>query len=539
MHHALAGTEFDLAADWIEQHADALIKRGEHHTLAGWLARLPQTVLDTRPPLLLIHATVRVMLHDLERAERDLDTAQNNVAAAEPQVRQGMKGEIAALRALIASLQDDLPRAVRLAQEALVALPPTDVRRRAEVMYRLGVAHAWQGEVAAATAVYLETKRLSLEANDLHTALLAMINLAAMQSMQGNFPQALALNQQTLAWATEQGVQQMPILGMVHAELARICYEFDQLDQAMTHSEAAIQAGERGGLPRLRADGHILRVMVLIAQRDLVGAQAEMDKAERLIEQYELPLRYRGFALRLKLHLSLATGDLTAAEQWAQHSGRTTSETLDYPHEEERLALAHWLVAQGHYAEANAFLERLRQFAEARHHLNQVIRMLALQAKTLALLGDRAQALTTLERGLTLAAPLGYVRTFVDQGQAMQVLFLEFRFWLARRAPASLGAPLLAYVAGVLAAFPNDEASRVEWPIQPAQSSAQPSSDLLSSREIEVLHLVGAGASNQEIAEQLIISLNTVKRHIHNVFNKLGVDSRTQAVAQARTLGLL
>jgi LuxR family transcriptional regulator, maltose regulon positive regulatory protein len=545
--HALTASDFVLAADLIERSADALVKQGEHHTLRGWLQRLPISVLDANPRLLLVHATVLVFLHQLDRAERDLDAAQLGAQRAESALHQRVLGEVLVIRANIASQRDDITHAVTLAQQALAALPPESVRLRGETMFRLGVAYAWQGHVAEATEAYTEARRLGLEANDVYTALLALINLAALQSEQGQLSQALASQHAALAWATAQGAQQMPILSIAHAELARLFYEFNELDQAVHHIEAAIRASERGGLLRLLVDAHCLMVTVRQAQGEFGLAQAALHQAEQVLEQYRLPLRYRSFALRTKMLLALASGDLVSASQGADNRGLTVANEIEYSHEEEHMGLAHLLVAQGHYAEALTFLGRLHSFAERQGRFNAVIPMLALKAKALHLLGDREEALATLERGLALAAPQGYVRTFVDQGEAMKSLIAELTMGLTRHPLHAEQEALYHYLSALLSAFPGGTTSGDELPTQPPTSDAhrvrttasQILVEPLSERELEVLRLLADGAANQEIAEQLVVAVNTVKRHVSNIFGKLGVANRTQAVAQARTLGLL
>jgi len=286
----------------------------------------------------------------------------------------------------------------------------------------------------AAIAAYTEARRLSLAANDLHMVLRAMMNLAAMQFVCGHFQQALALSQQTLTWAAAQGVEQMPILSVTHAELGNLYYEFNELDTAKQYIQSAIQFSERGRLPRAQADSYILMALVLQARGDLVAAQDAIAKAEQLVEQYQLPLRYRDFALLVKIMVLLARGDLATAANWAQETSMTLEDELDYPHEGERIAVAHVLVAQGHYTEVIAFLARLHAFAEAQRRFHRVIQILALKAKAQHLLGTHDKALATLAHALSLGAPEGYVRTFVDQGEAMQRLLLDLRVSLARRA---------------------------------------------------------------------------------------------------------
>lgn len=546
--HALAAPDFALAAQLIEAGADPLLRRGEHNTVERWLTRLPLAELDRYPPLLLLHANVLLLRHDLERATRDLAAAEVGLQQAEPHRRQRILGEVAALRSHIASLQDDLPRAVTLAQEALTLLPAEDRQRRGEIFFRLGVAHAWQGQVDAASVAFAEAQRLAVATGDQHTAIWAMINVGAMQSTQGYLPQALALQQETLTWAATHDARQAPILSLVHTELARLYYEFNDLTLAEQHSQEAIRAGARSGLPRVVVDGHILMAMVQQARRDPIAAQQAMSEAEALIERYHLPLRYRGFAARIKLGLALANGDHAAAMHWRATTAATITDAITYPRQEELMALAQVLVALGDYPPAIVLLTRLHEFAEAGGWFQLAILMLALKARAQYLLGDQPSAYATLEQALRLAVPNGFVRAFVDQGDAMRFLLLGFRFWLAQQAPAEQYIEVRQHIEQLLNAF-DDQLPTAIAPVESAStqnpklvvelSKSKNPADLLSEREVEVLRLLVNGATNQEIAEQLIVSLNTIKRHVSNIFNKLGVNNRLQAVTRARARGII
>jgi LuxR family maltose regulon positive regulatory protein len=528
--HALTAADFGLAADLIEQSADALLMRGEHNTLQCWLARLPCAVLDAHPQLLLVHAAVCLLLHQLDRAERDLDAAERSVQRVEPALRQRILGEAAALRANIATFQENLPRAIALAQQALAELPPEDLRRRGEVMVRLGIAYAWSGAALAAGEAHAEAVRLSTAAGDTNTTLQAMVNLAAAQAMRGRLREAVAINRQALQLAVEQGVAQFPITGFIHCELAIMLYEWNELEQAIAHLQAAIELSERGGRPRVLADCYNWLALVLQAQGDRDGAQAALDKSEQLIHLYSLPVRFSASANLAKVALWLAQGEVTIAAAWAQTSGISVLDEPAFMREDEYLAFIRIQIAQAQYRPALDFLSRLAPPTRADGRFYGLTKILALEAKAAYLMGDKLHALSALQPALALAAPEGYIRTFVDEGEAMHEVIAECATRSAewRRHP---------YLENLLAAFTTpDRALKSGSNRLPALLTPV---DLLSIRELEVLRLLAAGASNHEIGERLVVTLNTVKRHIRNIFNKLAANNRTQAVARGRELGLI
>ncbi len=175
--------------------------------------------------------------------------------------------------------------------------------------------------------------------------------------------------------------------------------------------------------------------------------------------------------------------------------------------------------------EAVGLLDRLLQAADAGERTGSVIEILVLQALAHEARGDIPRALGPLERALTLAEPEGYVRILVGEGEAMRTLL--------RHAVARGTAPV--YTRRLLAAF--DRSARPAS--TPAQVAATELTEPLTMREVEILRLIAAGMRNQEIADQLFISLSTVKRHIANAYGKLGVRHRTEAAARANELNLL
>jgi LuxR family maltose regulon positive regulatory protein len=195
------------------------------------------------------------------------------------------------------------------------------------------------------------------------------------------------------------------------------------------------------------------------------------------------------------------------------------------------LARAH--LAQDKAEEALAALDPLLAPAEAASAFLHVIEVCALKALALRALGDTSAALASLKRSLALAEPEGYVRMYLNEGAPMGALL--------RKAASHNIAP--GYVDRLLAAFEAEKscspAPQVPCPPAPSPPCSSALADPLTPRELEVLHLISQGLSNKDIAEELVIALNTVKRHTSSIYSKLGAKSRTQAIARARELGLV
>jgi LuxR family maltose regulon positive regulatory protein len=229
-----------------------------------------------------------------------------------------------------------------------------------------------------------------------------------------------------------------------------------------------------------------------------------------------------------KSRLHLTQGELAAAtSEWEQVSVGDDEPT--FVREIEQIARARLLVARGEQDEALRLLADLREAAHAAGRTGREIEILALEALTLQAKGKKERAVRTLAQALALAEPEGYVRTFVDEGPEMAALLSE---GLEAQQRGRLTPDVPAHYLRKLSASLERDASRTATP-----GAERP--EPLSERELEVLTLVAAGKTNQEIAKELFVALSTVKTHIKNIYGKLDARNRTQALARARELGLL
>jgi LuxR family maltose regulon positive regulatory protein len=256
-------------------------------------------------------------------------------------------------------------------------------------------------------------------------------------------------------------------------------------------------------------------------QHQPAKAREAMDLAGRLSNEHHLLPRYSIWVKSILTRLWIAQEELGKAADLIQQCGiKIDDEEIPYLHEPEYLGLTRLLLAEGNYEAALTLSQRILQKAEATNRMRRVIEVLALQALLFQAKGKTDQALKTLDRALSLAKPEGYIRSFLDEGDQMtRLLHLAKSQGLEKE-----------YVAELLSA-----AYEIAGAIH---STTQAMSAHLSRREVEVLKLIESGCSNKEIAAKLYISIATVKRHISNIYGKLGAQSRTQAIAAGKELGL-
>jgi LuxR family maltose regulon positive regulatory protein len=352
-------------------------------------------------------------------------------------------------------------------------------------------------------------------------------DLGEVQRAQGNLDAARQTYRQALATVRES--RQPAHLGLAHVGLAQVLYERNELTAALDHATRGVTLCRELAFTTPLATGLAMLARIRQAHGDAAGAWEAMGEAGHAGLSPEVisllnPVRAR---------LLLAQGDVRAAAQWTAAAGLNPDDEPDYPREPAYLVLARVLLAQNDPDPALALLGRLLDAAASQGRTGSVIEIQALRALALAASGDRAGALGTLADALVLACRPGHVRVFADEGAPMHALLAELSGARPGQAhPASLIDP--GYLAALLRASQADAA-----PSRKHAGAAPGLPEPLTDRELEVLRLLAAGASNQRIAHDLVVALDTVKKHVTHVLGKLGAANRTEAAARARQLGLI
>jgi LuxR family maltose regulon positive regulatory protein len=378
------------------------------------------------------------------------------------------------------------------------------------------------GNLVDARSAYTEAVRISEAAGNIHMVFIAKANLAEILIEQGQFHQAAKIYFETLKMAALPDGQISPLAERAYAGLSRISYAWNRLETAAEYAHQCIELSLRWGSNEYQAIGYVVLAELEHGKGNPEKAQEAMRAAEQLIREYPLA-PWRSIWVKSALaRIWIAQGNWGRASELVQESGITMDGNpkdteIPYLHEPVYFILLRLFLAQGNHEAALTLSERLLHEAETTNRMGQVIEILVIQA--LAFQGKKAldQSLAVLERAFTLAQPEEYVRVFLDEGEPMAKLLYQAR------------SHRIGYALELLSAMGK---------ASPKQPPAQLLIEPLSLRELEVLKLIETGCSNQEIAAKLVISIATVKRHISNIYAKLGVESRTHAVSMARELGL-
>jgi LuxR family transcriptional regulator, maltose regulon positive regulatory protein len=536
--HALAAGEMEQAASLVEQIAQATLLRGEVTTLLGWLSALPEAIVHARPLLSLAHAWALDFIGHVDAAEAQLEDVGQHMQQQATAADGSLLGSAAAaLQAFVAGQRGDVPGMMALAQQALARDLADSGAPRSLSLLALGNAHFFTGDLAAAHQTLATVIATHQVTGDLFATMMAIYILADVELHQGQLHQAAELLQQGLQLGTRDDGQPLPIAGLAHMALGDVLRERNELDAAMHSLRTGIALARQWGV-------HIFLVDSTIALARLKQACGDGDGALQVLRDFEAQTHdawdtpwHRAQLAACRARLWLAQGQRALASQWAQdYAARLEAEEpklrplvkYGFAH----TTLARVRLAEGRPEEAVQLLTRLLTVAEAGGWVGDVIEFLALQALAQQMQGASTQALTTLGRALALAEPEGHVRLFVDEGAPMAALLAQSA---ERRARSD---PLFNYIEQLLRAFPEPQhQAQIVGRSPPERSNALV--EPLSERELDVLRLLAAGLESPEIARELIISVSTARTHIKNIYGKLGVHGRVQAIERARALGLV
>jgi LuxR family maltose regulon positive regulatory protein len=484
-----------------------------------------------------VHGAILSLLNRPDMADRRLQEAERALALlpVNDQTRH-LQGIMLTVRAELTRFAGDVDASVKFAREAAALLPPTDRAARQRAADYAALDFLVTGDMVRASEVYpAELIATTQAAGDLIGNFSVISTVGWARVYQGRLREAAQLFQAGLAEVAATKLQHFFADTFYHLGLGVVQYEWNELAAAEDNLEQGLRLAH--GIS-VEANGALVGSMALAqirqARGDAAGALGILDRFVQSGHKHHFAalLIARGEAMRA--HLLLMQGQIDAAYHWLDENGLTINSEPTYPLERGYLTLARILIIRQDHAAALQLLSRLLRDAEPKARFNSVIEIQMLRALALQAAGNAPEALAALEQALIRAEPEGYIRTFVDEGQPMRLLIAECRMQIEKR-----GGALKSYVDKLLTAFLGFTLTTPASQIinQPPQINnlIEP----LSDREREVLHLIADGLTNHEIAARLIIGLGTVKTHTNNIFGKLAVKNRTQAVARARELNLL
>ncbi|WP_040442035.1 LuxR C-terminal-related transcriptional regulator [Ktedonobacter racemifer] len=457
----------------------------------------------------------------------------------EGQTQEIIEGEIMALRALLVGYYGEEQTARELSQKALRLLPDQEYEIRGFVSYVNAQLALFSGQSNKAFQQVLQARSFFQAAGNFPGQLTIWSVAAFFSHMQGHLHEAWQLSQQAIDGAAQLGNISFSGMMLAYSCQADILREWNQLNAALDHARKGLQVSEQTALELYMELGDLVLMRIYLARGELDAAYGSFQAAMRQPLMIHNPYRQAWLAIGDQVRFWLKRGALSFATHWAEQLVHQKRSPSPFAREREDVACARIWLHQQQPISTLSILEPLVPQAREGGRFLHVIEMLLLQAQAYHLCHQEEQALDVLSQAVRLAEPEGYIRCFVDEGALIETLLatLQTQNQLPEQA---------SYLDTLRAAFLQEQKGEErirggkDGQQQHAPSLAQEGSlSPLSERELDVLRLLAQGASNQEIAHRLVITVYTVKRHVSNILLKLEVTNRTEAVIRAQELGLI
>ncbi len=534
--HALMGGNAERAADLLETLAPHILSLGQVPKLLEYLPHIPESFLPARPVLSVSFAWAAILSSKWELVSTML--ARVNAALADNPEKlspfsqsnlRDIKGHMLSIQGYVAQAQGDIHRSIRLAEEANRELAEDNLLTRCSNLQFLAISYLKTGDIAKAIPCLEEANALGHKSGNRAIVLSSRAYLAEMEMQRSQFDRAAETCKETIELGVRWGgACPLPYTALAYVVHGQLKYEQNDLEGAAKDLTEGIELAEANFNWTTTLKGCLL--MAKLSQA--LGRSKEAIEYSRHAEDVapRAPQAREGRQIPAwKALLALRQGDIATASDWAwqQEVSLPLASLPDYLKEFDYLILVRLKLNQGEYHGLPMALDGVIQRAESQGRSAALVEMLVLKSIALDCLDESVDAEETLDRALSLAEQAGYVRTFIDEGTHLAGLLSKV---IAKGKHVDYASRLL----GLITSQSQDK------PMQSARrETAQGLIEALSERELEVLELIAAGKSNKEVASELFLAIGTVKKHINNIFGKLGAKSRTQAIARARELGII
>jgi len=529
--HALRSGDTQRARELVLRHWASAFYRGEVATVLRWLDELPRKVERDDPSVSLARCWALFLSGHTMSIEPYLEQAQSaygrllSEGTLEGPQRRLVAAQLAMMRSVLARGSGDHAGSAAHAEEAARLVPPEMVGEAGTAWNMLGAALAGAGDYEGTVEAYSRGIELTYEAGNLVGAHTCSYGRTMYLMALGRLDEADRFSRSVIERGQRDGHGDIPAAGWSHLAVAQVAFARNRLDSADAHLADGLRLARPGGFGELLCAGRCLRASIAAARGDGDGAVAILQETERIVDAMDDPY-LKGDLARGWVSVCVHLGDLGGARLRLARLDRMCNITqhANLLHARDWLS-AGLLTAEGRYGEALAELAAAIERARASHGDGFLVRLLALQSVAFHGLGKRESARSALREGLVLGARGGRVRYWLDAGPSIALLLRDV---IQDDLPPSAQTYLDMLLDVCRSVF--GDAAR-----QPASKLLDP----LTTRELEIVRLICAGHSGPEIAEELVLAYNTVRKHTSNIYSKLGVRSRTQAVARVRDLDLL
>jgi LuxR family maltose regulon positive regulatory protein len=530
LHHILAAGDIPKAALLVAKHRHDLMNKEQWHRLRGWLDLLPRHTVEASPELLLAKAWLLIGWPEMAEVMSRIESLLTEMAPDATSVIK-LQCELDTLRSLVFYHMAEGQQAFNFAQRALQTFGREQNSIAGLAAMLLGLSYQMLGDLESARkAVHKAFKEVKVKGSTYHARV--MLTLCFMDYMEADLKGALQSAKQCLKLGRQFKLAECSAHG--HYFLGICHYNRNDLATAESYLIPVVK-----GPYITNSHNFAFSAFALALTYQTLGRPIEAQEMVDLVVNHALEIHNTSLlqtAQAFQAEVALRQGYVAEAGHWAKTFDPYPF-SVAYRFYVPQITLAKWFLAQDSkkgQQQAADLLSRLHDFFASSHNSSLLIDVLALQALLYYARDNEAEAMSALDRAITLAEPGGFIRPFLDLGSQMAEL-------LSRLSDQTMAS---GYVGQIMEAFGKDKTVAQPTPTQDHASAMVPASagalsELLTHREMEILRLLGPGLTNKEIASKLFISPETVKKHTQSIYHKLNVSNRRQAVARAYELGIL
>jgi len=531
IHHALVIGNYEFVADLSESLVFESIEHNELYIIANWLEGLPDKIMQTKPWLNIALAWILFRTRQFERVEQHLQNIESSLQEHQQQDVH-IQSHIAAIKAYLAGTHGNIDQVAAMTRKSLGLLPEKEKRLRGSMFSLLGSSLQRMGIFDDAKQAYFDGIVFSKAAGDWQNTIESYGDLTGFYVERGQLHEAFSACQEALRYVESDFIKggRNPVeTAYIHFRLSTILRHWNKLEESLWHAKRAIEIAQTWG------SGFRLAYVNLAIALQAVGQDEE---AMQAIQQAEtMATEESGFWLAdvrsVRALLWLYQGNVVAASKWAQESGLSVDDEIPFPRQRQYLSLAQVLLAQGKNGDREALdkaiqlLSRLQVLVDASNAGAYSLQVLMFKALAYQVQGKMEEALSAFGIALPIAERGDYVHVFIREGGEMKKL-LEH----ATRKKISPN-----YTKKLLNVFGDggqeaDSTSQEDTPLDVI-------TETLTPRELEVLTLLDTDLSIPDIANELVLSVDTIRTHIKRIYRKLDVHSRFEAVTRAKKLNTL
>ncbi len=530
--YALRVKNFERAAYLLDRYGVEYLSRSELSTLINYEQKLPESLVSRFPQLLVTKAWALMLMHRTDEIDTTIDAAEQIINSARnedaDEKLEQAQIHLATIRAFVLRLRGNLTASLEASNKVLERIPADQKMVRGLIHFNIGRIYMKQGYADEAIRIFERAYDDNYEVKNYYVTMAILAHAGFLYSITHSLPYACKKLEDALRFTERQNLDSLPAAGYIYYQLGRVLYHRNKLEDALDLLDRAIRLGELGGEPDILCNALLVSSWIYAIKGEYDNALEKFSRAEMIKQNNPIPV-FEADLMTERIALAFLMKEYDRVKRWIDTIEPAVPVEFTVLEETQSLLVIRFFIHDNEFHKALRLIEKLRTRATERQRRHTLFQLDILEAISLWGIGNKEGVVQLLNHGLQQASEMGYIRVLLN-----------------------LGAPLHNVLSSILHDKALSETSRnfaldllqiLTRRLEPRYTSIpkykQHLIEPLTDREQEVLYYISQDYSNKEIAGKLFVSLDTVKTHLKNLYGKLGVNSRQDAVKKAREMEVL